>query len=172
MPANVEIKATLADVPATALKVARIATTGPHALTQDDTFFACAQGRLKLREFGPSDGQLIAYRRPDRQGPKLSEYSIVPTTAPAALREALSHALGVIGRVRKHRTLYLVGRTRVHLDAVDGLGDFLELEVVLEPGEPVQVGEREARALLAALDIPTSALVPVAYIDLLAGVVR
>ena len=53
--------------------------------------------------------------------------------------------------MRKHRTLYLVGRTRVHLDRVDGLGHFLELEVVLADGESADAGVKEARALISTL---------------------
>ena len=55
----------------------------------------------------------------------------VPVAEPTRLRDALAASCGLIGRVRKRRVVYLVGRTRVHLDCVDGLGDFLELEVVL-----------------------------------------
>jgi len=62
----------------------------------------------------------------------------VPTAAPDALREALTLAYGVIGRVRKVRTLFMAGRTRIHLDRVEGLGEFLELEVVLAEHEPVR----------------------------------
>lgn len=46
-----------------------------------------------------------------------------------SLQAVLSEALGVQGVVKKERRLYMVGQTRVHLDRVEGLGDFLELEV-------------------------------------------
>jgi predicted adenylyl cyclase CyaB len=68
--------------------------------------------------------------------------------------------------VRKHRTLYLAGRTRVHVDRVEGLGDFLELEVVLDDGESVDAGTREAENLMATLGIEASDLVQGAYVDL------
>ena len=73
-----------------------------------------------------------------------------------------------MGRVQKHRTLFLVGRTRVHLDNVKGLGHFLELEVVLNEGELAEAGIREAQSLMARLGIESSQLVEGAYIDLLA----
>ena len=106
------------------------------------------------------------YRRSDAAGPKESQYFRSPTSAVASLREALARGYGEIGRVRKHRTLYMVGRTRVHLDEVEGLGAFLELEVVLADGEPAQAGIGEAQDLMARLGIAPSALVPGAYIDL------
>ncbi|MBK7190771.1 MAG: class IV adenylate cyclase [bacterium] len=105
----------------------------------------CDSGRLKLRAFAEGHGELIYYRRADAVGPKESFYTIAPVEDPDALRRALTLALGAVGRVRKRRTLYLVGRTRVHLDRVEGLGEFLELEVVLLDDETAEVGEAEAR---------------------------
>lgn len=167
MPRNVEIKARLDNFSAVAAKAAALADHGPIAIAQDDTFFHCDNGRLKLRVFSELEGELIFYRRTDRQGPKESFYVRSPTASPASLREALTLAHGEIGRVIKDRTLYLVGRTRIHLDKVQGLGDFLELEVVLEDGEPLEAGVREAHQLMANLGIAPSQLVGGAYVDLL-----
>jgi adenylate cyclase class IV len=73
----------------------------------------------------------------------------------------------VRGQVRTRREVFIVGRTRVHLDEVERLGSFVELEVVLEDGEPSQAGEADAQALMRALGLAPGALVPDAYIDLL-----
>jgi predicted adenylyl cyclase CyaB len=167
MARNIEIKARLDSLEAMAARVAALADQGPIEIRQDDTFFACARGRLKLRAFSPTEGQLIFYRRPDQAGPKESVFVISPTAAPDSLREALTRGYGQAGRVRTHRTLYLVGRTRVHLDQVEGLGPFLELEVVLADGERPEAGVEDARRLMAALDIADSRLVEGAYVDLL-----
>ncbi len=169
MARNVEIKARIASVEALAARVAPLADRGPVEIAQDDTFFACDRGRLKLRAFPGGDGQLIFYRRPDQPGPKESFFVLSATAAPDSLRETLSLAYGQAGRVRKRRTLYHVGRTRVHLDRVEGLGDFLELEVVLGDAEPVEAGVGEARGLMTALGIGPEQLVDSAYVDLLAG---
>ena len=75
--------------------------------------------------------------------------------------------LGVSGRVIKQRTMLRVGRTRVHLDRVEGLGDFLELEVVLRDGENADDGVAVAHDLLGQLQIDASRLVSGAYVDLL-----
>jgi adenylate cyclase class IV len=79
-----------------------------------------------------------------KAAPKESFYLRSPTTAPEVLRESLTLAYGRTGHVEKHRTLFLAGRTRIHLDRVSGLGHFLELEVVLEENEPFEAGVREA----------------------------
>ena len=64
--------------------------------------------------------------------------------------------------------MYLVGRTRVHLDRVEGLGHFLELEVVRREGEPSEPGVAEADRLMARLGISADQLIAGAYVDLLA----
>ncbi|ACM20401.1 adenylate cyclase, class IV [Geotalea daltonii FRC-32] len=169
MARNIEIKAYIESVDALVPKAAAIADQGPIDIIQDDTFFRCDSGRLKLRAFSPEEGELIFYRRADQQGPKESFYLRSPTSAPEALRESLSLAYGQAGRVQKHRTLFLAGRTRIHLDKVEGLGDFLELEVVLEEGEPAEKGVREAHELMAKLGVEPSQLIEDAYVDLLSG---
>ena len=168
MPRNIEIKACIESVQALTSKTAALANKGPVEIAQDDTFFRCEAGRLKLRAFSKEAGELIFYRRADQHGPKESFYLCSPTSAPETLRESLSLAYGQVGRVQKHRRLFLIGRTRVHLDNVEGLGHFLELEVVLEEDEPAEAGVREALSLMAQLGIEPSQLIEGAYVDLLA----
>jgi predicted adenylyl cyclase CyaB len=169
MPCNIEIKARVAGLAAFTDRVASLATSGPVHLTQDDTFFACPSGRLKLRVLDQQTGELIFYRRDDQAGPTASSYLIAPTSEPARLRECLTQAYGQVGRVVKDRVVYLVGRTRVHLDRVAGLGEFVELEVVLAEGEPADDGAREAHDLMGKLGITAADLVEGAYVDLLAA---
>jgi len=167
MSRNVEIKARISSVEALLPRVKTVADQGPFDIRQDDTYFACNTGRLKLRMFSEGEGELIYYRRADQQGPKESFYLRSPTTAPEVLRESLTLAYGRTGHVEKHRTLFLAGRTRIHLDRVSGLGHFLELEVVLEENEPFEVGVREADQLLASLGVERSQLIEGGYVDLL-----
>ena len=166
MPRNVEIKARVEDPSALLARVSAIAERGPFEIRQDDTFFACPNGRLKLRELAPSEGQLIFYERADSAGPKVSTYFISPTSEPATLRHALASALGVTGRIRKRRLLFLTGPTRIHLDEVEGLGHFIELEVVLADDESVEAGERVAYGLMHQLGILPRSLLTGAYVDL------
>jgi len=163
---NVEIKAPAMDLAAIEEKAAKLADQGPTVLEQEDVFFHCPHGRLKLRRL-PGRAELIAYERPNDAGPKESRYVVYPTTDPDGLQTALSMALGIRGVVRKRRTLYLIGPTRVHLDRVEGLGDFVELEVVLAENQGIGNGFVTARRLMAELGIAESELVDRAYIDLL-----
>jgi predicted adenylyl cyclase CyaB len=167
MARNIEIKARIENVATMTPRVAALASEGPLEIAQDDTFFACDTGRLKLRAFSNDAGELIFYQRVNQPGPKESFYLRSPTTSPETLRESLSLAYGQIGRIRKYRTLFLVGRTRVHLDRVEDLGHFLELEVMLVGDEPAEQGVREAGQLMEQLGIEAGQLVEGAYLDLM-----
>ncbi|XP_074396426.1 uncharacterized protein LOC141728989 isoform X10 [Zonotrichia albicollis] len=138
-----------------------------QVLLQTDTFFRVPRGRLKLRRTQDGRGELIFYERPDSAGPKLSKFSITPTADPEGLQAVLSQSLGVLGTVRKERLLFLLGQTRLHLDRVQGLGDFLELEVVLRPEQSEEDGQRVALELLQEFGIGEQDLISGAYLDLL-----
>jgi len=167
MPRNIEIKARIESVEQLRPRAAAVADQGPVEIAQDDRFYECPSGRLKLRRFAADRGELIFYRRADEQGPKESFYLRTPTSEPDSLHATLAAAWGERGRVVKQRTLYLAGRTRIHLDRVEGLGDFLELEVVLAEGEPADAGVQEAHALMARLGVEPSQLIQGAYLDAL-----
>ena len=167
MARNVEIKARAVDFPGQS-EIARSISGGePEVIHQEDIFFNVPQGRLKLRVFSPERAELIFYRRPGRQGPKISEYEISPTKDPEGLKTVLANALGIRNTVVKTRYLYWSGRTRIHLDKVDSLGEFIELEVVLSDSDSPKDGDREARELMEQLGIRVDHLVDVAYIDML-----
>lgn len=167
MPINIEIKARVSDPLALRRRAEQLSDSPAQVISQVDTFFHADRGRLKLRELGPASAQLIFYSRPDSAGPKRSDYRIFNTNEPASLKEVLALALGVRGVVRKTRTLYLVGQTRIHLDEVEGLGHFLELEVVLREGQEEAEGQAIAQDLMRRLGVEPEALLEGAYMDLI-----
>ncbi len=172
MPRNIEIKVRIDSVEALLPRARALADVPAQTLLQDDTFFAVPAGRpgrLKLRAFADGAAELIQYHRPDTGQAKASDYVRVPVTDPAALREALTRGLGVRGRVRKQRLLLQVGPTRIHLDRVEGLGDFMELEVVMGQGQPDAEGMALAEALMRELGLADAPRIAGAYLDLLAA---
>jgi predicted adenylyl cyclase CyaB len=169
MARNVEIKARVTDPDEIRRKAAILAGAAITVMEQEDTYFTCSRGRLKLREIPERPGELIYYVRPDKADPSESSYERAEVADTQALKRALAAALGVRGVVRKSRTLYLVGRTRIHLDRVEGLGLFVELEVVLDDGDGVEEGVREALDLVVRLGIPEGDLLEGSYIDFLDG---
>jgi len=164
---NMEIKARLADPEAARRTAGRLSGGPPQHIRQTDVFFSVPRGRLKLRILDGARGELIEYTRADEAGPRPSEYQIARTEDPQALLGILDRALGRTGTVTKTRDLYLVGQTRIHLDQVEGLGDFLELEVVMRPGQSDPEARAIAQSLLDEFGIAPGDLVPRAYIDLL-----
>ncbi|HEY5269434.1 MAG TPA: class IV adenylate cyclase [Anaerolineales bacterium] len=169
MPANIEIKARPRNFADLRRRAKALSDTPAQVIPQEDTFFHTAKGRLKLRQLAPECGQLVYYERTDASGPKRSNYHILETRDPESLKTVLSLALGVRGVVRKMRTLYLVGQTRVHLDEVEGLGEFMELEVVLRPEQSDAEGQAIARDLMTRLGVREEDLLEGAYMDLMEG---
>jgi predicted adenylyl cyclase CyaB len=167
MATNIEVKARVKDLDGLVKRVEALCDTPGVTLPQEDTFFNTPGGRLKLRVLAPDHGELIYYTRDDARGPKRSDYFISTTAEPETLKTVLAAAWGIRGVVRKQRLLYRVGNTRIHLDTVEGLGTFMELEVVLTAGQNEQQGFATAIELMARLGIAESDLVDVAYIDLL-----
>ena len=170
MSRNIEIKAHIANREVLLERAAALATQGPIEILQDDTFFRSQSGRLKLRIFPDGTGELIYYRRADEAGPRTSFYLISPTSAPDVLRQSLSLACGQLGHVKKRRILFIAGKTRIHVDQVDGLGDFLELERVLDDDESEAAAMPDIEHLMKALDVEPRQLVHQAYVDLLAAI--
>ncbi|NJC96455.1 MAG: adenylate cyclase [Anaerolineales bacterium] len=167
MPANIEIKARARDFEDIRDRAEKLSDVPVEVIPQEDIFFHVPQGRLKLRILAADHGELIYYTRPDQEGPKRSDYHIAHTSGPDDLKRVLELAYGIRGVVKKTRYLYLVGQTRVHLDDVEGLGRFMELEVVLQEGQGDAEGQAIADDLMASLGVERGDLIEGAYMDLL-----
>ncbi|XP_060074499.1 uncharacterized protein LOC132554209 [Ylistrum balloti] len=167
MPGNVEIKAKLNDVEGVQKIAAELSHSSGETLVQEDVFFLSPNGRLKLRTIKDVRSELIFYDRPDKIGPKFSDYSKTDIGNPESLKETLRQALGIKGVVKKVRKLYMVGQTRVHVDNVEGLGDFMELEVMMKEGQTTEEGQQIAEDLMDKLGVKQSDLLSGAYMDMI-----
>ncbi|MCK4546307.1 MAG: class IV adenylate cyclase [Candidatus Eisenbacteria sp.] len=167
LPSNIEIKAMVRELDRFRFIAMRIATEPCRTLHQEDVFFRVRKGRFKLRIFSDSSGELIQYERPNARGARQSDYRIYSTSKPLELRKLLADALGETVTVKKKREVYMVGQTRIHLDEVDELGTFVELEVVLDSNQTPEQGRSIVSELMEKLGIQESDLVPCAYADLL-----
>lgn len=164
---NIELKARLRD-PQAALDVARsLATRPPERQHQIDTYFNSAHGRLKLREIAGSGAQLVWYARADQAAAKSSDYRLVAVSDPAALKEALKSALGIMQIVEKRRQIFFYENVRIHLDEVVGLGSFIEFEAVLGPGVDDAAGRVQVDFLQSAFQLGAADLIENSYSDLL-----
>jgi len=167
VPRNVEVKARIAH-PGQIEEKLRKRAGEAKLLQQRDVFFRVPHGRLKLRILGEKEhAHLIYYERPDRPEPRASCYSILPVLDPEKTLAFLRQFLDVLGEVRKKRLLFLHGQTRIHLDDVEGLGHFLEIEVVLGPDQTEEEGKAILKDWANWLGVREEDIVPGAYIDLL-----
>ena len=169
MRSNVEIKARARDLIRLKNIARELSETPEELIRQEDTFFRVPKGRLKLRSFSAKEGELIYYDRADGIAPRESKYCRSRTDDPNSLKAALASVLGVVGIVRKKRLLYMVGQVRIHLDEVQNLGAFVELEVLMGQGDTFEECSRIARDLMKKLEIREEDLVAESYVDLLVG---
>ncbi|MBS1251627.1 MAG: hypothetical protein MAG451_00660 [Anaerolineales bacterium] len=166
---NIEIKAKLEDLERARRTAGRLGAEHVATLQQTDTYFRVPRGRLKLREQEPGADQLVLYRRPDQPTPKVSDYQVVPVAESAGVRALLSDALGILTQVRKRRELWRLDNVRIHLDTVDGLGTFIEFEVMVIDGRSEESCRARAEELLASFNISQGDLVAGSYADLSPG---
>ncbi len=157
-------------------------------LEQTDTYFPVPHGRLKMRETQPRRGQaegqnevqaqLIHYQRADEAALKRSDYQIVPLARAEDLRQVLAAALGVRVVIKKSRELFLLGyegaaadeneiHIRVHLDHVEVLGDFIEVEALAGGSVAPAQAQQAAQALLQEFSVANGELIAGSYADLL-----
>jgi len=169
MPVNIEIKAIIHDLTCLENLVWNMTRTDPIYLLQEDIFFNVPHGRLKLRILSPDKGELIFYDRPNHVGPKQSSYCKSEISDPQGTKEVLTKALGIKGFVRKTRRLYLYNQTRIHIDDVEGLGNFLELEVMLDENQNTEDGIAIAEDIMRQLSIDKHDLIDLAYVDLISA---
>jgi predicted adenylyl cyclase CyaB len=94
---------------------------------QTDTYFKVPKGRLKLRE-GNIENNLIYYDRNNDAGPRLSNFQLVKIPDAEGLKKILSDSLGVKIAVRKKREIYYIKNVKFHIDEVEELGSFVEIE--------------------------------------------
>jgi len=170
---NVELKVRC-DAETLSFVERRLAQLGHDCLDlhQVDTYFGATRGRLKVRELHSVAGntvELIAYARPDELGMRLSDYQriVFPRAERASLRTVLAAALDELVVVDKRRKVAVVGRTRVHLDRVTGLGCFVELETVLAEGDDEGEGRAELARVVDILSIGDLTPVAASYSDLM-----
>jgi predicted adenylyl cyclase CyaB len=170
---NLELKVQCDEATFAAVSARAMDLGSPQSLLQRDTYFTVPQGRLKLREIrrdgADSSAELIGYSRPDLAGSRWSTYHRAEIAASDvdALREALGTTIGERVVVEKRRDVVLVKQTRIHLDNVNGLGCFIELETVIGEALSDKQAAIEHDAIIAALGIGDLPPIGGSYSDLL-----
>ena len=164
---NIELKARDPD-PARSVDACKsLGAEDSGVLTQRDTYFNASHGRLKLREEDGASAQLIAYQRADRVDQRTSHYQLIDVVEPEELKAALAAALGVKVVVAKERRLFIwEGNVRIHLDAVQGLGHFIEFEAVANGDSDLGNEQDQTKRLREAFEIDDADVIGGSYCDL------
>ncbi len=167
---NIEIKARIDNREVAEAIAVDLCGPKPHArIHQVDTYFDVPEGRLKLREEDDSC-ELIFYRRLDKSEHKRGVYELAQVDSPEELRCLIGAAFGVMAIVRKERTVYLFKNVRMHLDEVDGLGSFIELEAVMQDALTEAEAESLIKRLMVELSVKPEGLVKGSYCDMVVGI--
>ncbi len=167
MPRNVEIKAEGVDPVRVRSTLREQGAREVGTDRQVDTYFNVERGRLKLRE-GNIENYLIYYERADQPGPKQADIYLYETEPDAKLKSLLEAALGVRVVVEKTREIYFVENVKFHIDEVEGLGSYMEIEAIDRDGEiGVEQLRKQCESFLQMFDIREDQLVASSYSDLL-----
>lgn len=161
---NLELKARDLNPRHTQTAARALGATDRGLVSQRDTFFWVPEGRLKLREESGT-AELIHYQRADQPQATASRYWRRPIQDPEEMKEVLDRHLGVTAVVSKRRRLLVKDNVRIHLDEVEGLGAFVELEATPPPGHRPESQIDQINALRRALGISDELLVAGAYAD-------
>lgn len=167
MHINIEIKARCKDID----KLHDILMTAGASYRgedyQCDIYFPCVYGRLKLRQ-GNIENALIHYQRTDLAGPKVSEVTLYPTAAGDQLRQVLEKSLGQLVVVDKKRRIYYIDNVKFHLDDVQQLGFFAEIEAIdIEGKLGEELLRRQCDYYIQLLGIKEEHMLSHSYSDLL-----
>jgi len=168
MPINIELKAKVNDLQIIREKLSNFKK---ETLKQKDTFINFSpKGRLKIRCINDAKSQLIYYERDESRAVMSSKFNIYTYSNKEKSRKALKNFkrnYGVICVVNKYREYYRDGSVRIHLDNIEKLGNFVEIEVVVSK----KLSESDAYQLAQdyffyKLSIPYDNVIHKSYVDI------
>ncbi len=166
MAKNLEFKVRYESLDLLLPKLAALRAKRQETINQVDTYFHNPKGRLKLRETDIShEGWLIYYERPNTLESRYSIYQLCKIAEASGLKELLTAALGVKTIIKKQRVLWMYKNTRIHLDTVTDLGEFVELETVFQ-GQTEADADKEHNHVKNVLGLETAEPIAVSYSEL------
>jgi predicted adenylyl cyclase CyaB len=169
MAQNVEIKVAVPDLEALRLAVERIGARWSETQEQIDRYYVMARAeRVKLRTINGQAAQMIRYTRPETAAARTSTYEISPVRDDAASQCLVPKGPPVV-TVRKRREIWLRDNVRFHLDRVEGLSTFLELEAVVDAMHDEAACRAQVDEIVAALGLDPARFIRASYADLLSA---
>lgn len=134
---------------------------------QTDTYFHVLYGRLKLRE-GNIENALIHYERNNTAGAKQSDVKLYQHQPDPDLKSILEKSLGVKAIVDKKRKIFFIDNVKFHLDIVEQLGNFIEVEAIdIDGAVGVDILKQQCSFYASLLKIEADQYIAESYSDLL-----
>lgn len=127
--------------------------------------FAKTDEALRIRSLG--EQSVLTYK-----GPKLDKVSKtreeLETPVDGAITAKIFHALGFMeaGAVRKKREVFSAGEITICLDAVESLGEFLEVEIVAEDEKDLEISRTKLFELLKQFGLSENDSIRTSYLEM------
>jgi len=169
VPRNIEIKVRVDDLDAARTRALALGARYLTTEKQADRYYRLeGNRRVKLRTINGQSAHLIEYNRPETSGVRTSDYTVTPVRDPDA-QACLVPKGKALAVVSKQRVILLLDNVRIHLDRVDGLGTFLELEAVVDAAHNDATCREQIDRIMTALGLKEGELVRASYAELLSG---
>lgn len=166
MAINIEFKAKVTHHHLLATLAAEMGAEKKATLLQHDTYFKVNNGRKKIRHIAGSHNELITYFRADARGARESRYFVKRLIFPVITKFILMIKHGILAEVKKERELWIWKSVRIHLDRVEGLGEFVELEAVVDIAGSMEEAELQCRKTMDNLRITEDNMISSSYCDM------
>lgn len=164
---NAEIKAKANNIDLLHQKLIKLGAEFKGIDNQVDTYFNVENGRLKLRS-GNIENSLIFYRRIDKAEVRESEIFLEKLPPENNMKNLLSASNGVLVEVVKARRIYFINNVKFHLDTVEGLGEFVEIEAIDESGkQDVSLLQQQCSSYVELLGLEREDFLSHSYSDLI-----
>ena len=163
MPTNLELKIQLKSHHLLRRRLIDIGADNIGILNQKDVYYTVPKGLLKLRI---EDGResLIFYKRNENAKTRWSDYDIIKFENEGG-EKFLKKLFIVETVVEKRRELFYFENTRIHLDKVNILGNFIELETLVLSSKAE--AQKRFKRINTLLDLDSSMQIKKSYRDLL-----
>ncbi len=133
-------------------------------LNQKDVYFNSDKGLLKLRIM-PEHSEFILYNRNEKEGDRWSDYFVLNINNTENPEEFFKRIFETDVVVEKEREVLMYRNTRIHIDKVKELGNFLELETMVT--SDLEDARERFNFLVETLELDLSKQIKKSYRDLI-----
>jgi len=165
MPTNLELKIRVISHQSIKKILEQIGAEYKGMLKQKDVYYSVPNGLLKLRIENGSES-LILHNRNENNKNRWSDFEFIKFANDNG-EKFFSKLFDVEVIVKKKRELFYYDDTRIHLDKVNNLGNFLELETLVINGKTDAI--KRFVKIIHILKLDESKQIRKSYRDLLMG---